>query len=303
MKNRGTKLLTWLVLWPFARGFLGVTPWVFQHGASIRNHQQYMYRIESESSDYRLSHMMLKVESVDGAVAFWKEHFNATILESRRNDKSEYQSAFIALGNGTAVTQHSFALELISTTNKVELGNVLKYIGVSRLLQFQVGSRNLQELMTPSSSSSSSSSTLPPEPNGLPIQWATSSPGDFVCRVGLRTNDIDATIVFYKDLLNMQVAAADDSMLCLRYSAKDASGVPTTLVFEGTNEPLEHGTCLDHLVIRTRANIQDEYQRLQHTKVPIFMKPTFMFGSNIMGVKDPNGYRIILAEEVKNETE
>ena len=241
---------------------------------------------------------MLKLEHIDQAVAYWTEQFNATILQSRRNDQNEYQSAFVALGNGTvASSKDSFALELVAAAaNTVDMGNSLAYIGISRLRQFQ-GVRNLEAIV--SGSAAGASSSLAAEPNGLPVQWATASPGDYLCRIGLRTNDIDATLGFYKDLMGMDVVAADDSMLCLRYSASATSGVPTTLVFEGTNEPLQHGTCLDHLVIRTRARIEEEHERLKQASVPVFLKPAKMFGSAVMGVKYPNGYRIVLAEEIE----
>ncbi|GKY95713.1 hypothetical protein MPSEU_000532100 [Mayamaea pseudoterrestris] len=258
-------MLIWLLLFPSVTAFFGFsTPrrcFIQQLSRSITRKQiidQHLHRSESDSEcstsySNRLSHIMLKVPSVDGAVEYLQKHVGATLLTSRRNEFDEYKSAFLALGNGTAVTNQSFALEVVtSKAEKIDLGNVLVRIGVSRLLQFQKlgGSQNIQALV------SSASTSLPPEPNGLPIQWATSSPGDYLCRIGLRTNDMEATTAFYRDLFGMQVAAADEHMLCLRYPAMDSScGVSTTLVFEPINEPLVHGNCFDHLVIRTRARL------------------------------------------------
>lgn len=251
----------------------------------------------------RLSHAMFKVNNVNASVNYWKKHFGATVLRGVKQVVDEhgyesYRSAFVALGNGTDVSEkQSFALELVETKEDMNLGTALCYIGISRLYQFQKG--NWQTIAT--NPTSPLTNDIPTEPNQLPIQWATSSPGDYICRIVLKTNDIQATLHFYETILGMQVAAADDSMVCLRYHpVQGGGGVPTTLVLEGTNEPLQHGTCLDHFVIRTTANIEEEYARLLESdfKASIFMKPTTMFDSMVMGVKDPNGYKVVIAEEI-----
>jgi catechol 2,3-dioxygenase-like lactoylglutathione lyase family enzyme len=58
-------------------------------------------------STHRLSHVMLKVPSVDRTVAYWTERLGSVIM-SRENEQGSLQSAFVALGNGTS-TDNCFA--------------------------------------------------------------------------------------------------------------------------------------------------------------------------------------------------
>lgn len=264
---------------------------------------------DSDSSEqvstHRLSHMMLRVPSVDRTVAYWTERMG-TVLVSRKTEEGSLQSAFVALGNGTS-TDHCFALELVQATTSrssstdststqqpdtFQLGTCLSYIGVSMLLQFQNNLRGAASGQTPDPQGD--------EPNGIPVLSSASAPGDFLCRLALRTNNLTATLKFYSELLHMTVMAVDDKVLCLRYtnnSKSKAGGVSTTLIFEATADPIVPGTCLDHLAIRTTNPIEEEYRKFQNAGSPITMTPTTMFGSTVMGVRDPNGYKIVVVGE------
>jgi catechol 2,3-dioxygenase-like lactoylglutathione lyase family enzyme len=238
-------------------------------------------------STHRLSHVMLKVPSVDRTVAYWTEQLGSVTM-SRENDQGSLQSAFVCLGNGTS-TDNCFALELVTTTD-FQLGTCLSYIGVSMLLQFQNNLRGAASGETPAPQRD--------EPNGIPVKSSASAPGDYFCRLALKSNNLEATHDFYTNLFYMRVMAVDADMLCLRYSAKHG-GVSTTLIFEKTTEEIVPGTCFDHVAIRTSRSVQEEYQKLHAAGAAIYMKPTEMFGSTVLGVRDPNGYKVVLASEVK----
>ena len=263
-----------------------------------RNHS------ENESrATHRLSHVMLRVPSVDRTVAYWTERMG-TVLVSRKNEHGSLHSAFVALGNGTS-TQNCFALELVQANSNrsnaipsdFQLGTCLSYIGVSMLLQFQNNLRGAASGETPDPQGD--------EPNGIPVVSAASAPGDYLCRLALRTNKLTETLQFYSELLHMTVMAVDDDVLCLRYNNKHSrsGGVSTTLIFESTKDPIVLGNCLDHVAVRTTNPIEDEYQKFIAAGKPITMVPTTMFGSTVMGVRDPNGYNIILASEAVPEVE
>lgn len=243
------------------------------------------------SEGSRLSHVMLKVPSVNNAVDYWTKK-GGSVLTSRKEEQSDsFRSAFVAMGNGKT-TENSFSLELVQTDN-YKLGNIINYLGISLLLQFQ---GNLEGLI----SGQTKAKAQDPEPHGIPVKSCASSPGDFICRLCLKSNNLQKTREFYEDVLGMEVAAADDSQLCVRYTSSrlvpSEYGVPTALVFEGTNEKLDHGTCLDHLAIRTNVSINELFQKLKSIDgITVFMNPNEMFGSTVMGVMDPNGYKIVLA--------
>jgi catechol 2,3-dioxygenase-like lactoylglutathione lyase family enzyme len=235
----------------------------------------------------RLSHVMLRVPSVDMTVAYWTRKGGSTLI-SRNKDDGSLMSAFVALGSSGKTTEKCFGLEIVSTNpQKYELGNVVEHIGVSMLLQFQ---NNLL-----GAASGEKPQEQGEEPNGILVKSAASAPGDYFSRISFKSKDLASTQEFYSSLLGMEVPAADEQMLCMRYKSQPY-GVPTTLVFEATKDELIMGNCFDHLVIETSVNIDAQYERLQ-CEGRIFMKPTEMFGKKVMGIKDPNGYKVIIASE------
>jgi hypothetical protein len=98
----------------------------------------------------------------------------------------------------------------------------------------------------------------------------------------------------------MELVAADEKLLCLRYKhLKQQAGVATTLVFtKSSDEPFEMGNCWDHLAISTR-NVDAASTALCETSFEkvIFMEPSHMFGTKIMGLDDPSGYKVYLVEQ------
>jgi catechol 2,3-dioxygenase-like lactoylglutathione lyase family enzyme len=255
-----------------------------------------------------LSHVMLKVPSVDQTVKYWTEKGGKIRIsrpkdEEATNGNVELMSAFVELGcaKGSRESESEssspppvcFALELVSTSKKsYSIGNSISYIGVSMLLQFQSNLLGaITGLETPESQGD--------EPNGISVQSAASAPGDFLARLALKSNSLEATYKFYTTVLGMKVKAEDETMLCLRYDNDCFSGgVPTTLVFDAEKGEIEVGDCFDHFAIATSVAINDIYSRCledEHCKNKIFMKPTNMFGKEVMGVMDPNGYKVIIA--------
>lgn len=244
------------------------------------------------SATSRLSHAMLKVKSVDETRSYWAEK-GGKLLQSSQEDDGSLRSAFVALGNGQT-TDDCFALELVRTDKPTNVGNVINYIGVSLLLQFQ---GNLQGLISGQDKARGEGD----EPNGITVKSCASSPGDFLSRFCLKTNNLEETQAFYEDTLGMELAAGDESQICLRYTdsidnGDERYGVPITLVFEGTNEKLDFGTCFDHLAINTTTSINELFERFQNSKeATVYMNPTDMFGMTVLGLRDPNGYKVVLA--------
>lgn len=240
-------------------------------------------------STSRLSHVMLKVPSVDRTVAYWIERMG-TVTRSSENDDLSLKSAFVALGNGTS-TENCFQLELIQSET-AQIGNCISYIGVSMLQQFQNNLMGAAAGETPQAQG--------PEPNGIPTKSCASAPGDYYCRFALRSKDLVETHAFYATILGMDSKAMDENMVCLRYgNTGGGGGIPTTLVFDKTDDDdeIDVGTCMDHLAIVTSLEVAQIYERIQQTTtdVPVFMKPVEMFGQQVMGVRDPNGYKVVIA--------
>lgn len=293
-----------LVVWSLSR--VGKWPHVkaFSHTAKLRTSgcSTRLFATDTDTDDHplgvqsMLSHAMLRVPSVDQTVAYWVEKGGSVRVQKEKpgasNGDAELLSAMIELGCNQQQPDDSpacFALELVSTDkNNFQLGNVLSYIGVSMLLQFQ---NNLLGAI-----SGDKPKPQAPEPNGIPVESSASAPGDLLSRFALKSKDLGATEEFYTSILGMEAKGKDEKMLCLRYDNDCfSSGVPITLIFEATTEDLEKGDCFDHLVIATRANMEEMYSSFQNGDCTVFMKPTKMFGKDVMGLLDPNGYKVILA--------
>jgi catechol 2,3-dioxygenase-like lactoylglutathione lyase family enzyme len=245
----------------------------------------------------RLSHVMLKVPSVDKTVKYWTDKGGSIRISRNKpgtsNGEAELMSAFVELGRqGGKSDGQCFALELVCRSTEKEIysvGNCISYIGVSMLLQFQnnllgpiIGEKPLEQ---------------GDEPNGIPIKSSASAPGDFLSRFSLKSRDLVDTHAFYSTILGMDAKGIDKDMVCLRYDMKDFPGVPTTLVFEATQDDIIKGDCLDHLAITTKFDIEELHRRIQGSEYSIFMNPTEMFGKQVMGVLDPNGYKVVIASE------
>ena len=241
-------------------------------------------------------------------------------------------SAFVELGNAVTSQQEdpqttknpitSFALEIVRTKiskDAYSIGNCVSYIGMSMLLTYQMTQPDgLLNVIRSAKTPPPGVELPPPQPdqeiNGIPIQSVASAPGDYFARLALSTKQLEATADFYTTVLGMNIKAQDDTTLCLRYEPEirngddndnnndplvQFNGIPTTLVFDLLEDAaLDMGDCFDHLAILTYAPIDPLYERIQESKnlpTNIFMKPTDMFGKRVMGLMDPNGYKIVLA--------
>ena len=133
-----------------------------------------------------------------------------------------------------------------------------------------------------------------------------SAPGDVFARVCFNVNasqnDVFAQTTSFYEQLGMELVAADEQVLCLRFTNnnKNDSGVATTLVFSKSPQELEMGNCYDHLAIST-PNVQAAATALRDSlddpDDAIFMDPCPMFGTQIMGLTDPSGYKVYLVEQ------
>ena len=279
----------------------------------------------SVMSSNRLSHVMLRVPDVDATVDYWVAK-GATVKQRNKSPNAGGgETAFVVLGNGKAdQIDTCFALEITSLPNPEEgeeepvRGNGLAYLGTSMLLDFQ------NNLMGAAAGEKIAKEGEAAEPNGIEVRRVASGPGDYFARLCLRPkplakddaaavngegensalSSLEITEQFYTKVLGMRVVANDIDLLCLRY--KDGGfGVSTTLVFStedgdpSRDDEFVMGDMLDHLVIGT-PSVQEAADALKETeegRKAMFMGPTGMFGTTVLGITDPNGYTIYLAEE------
>lgn len=242
-----------------------------------------------------LSHVMLKVPSADKTVEYWMEKGGTIRTSKEKVGSTELQSAFVELGRTQRKDDDDtkgakcFALELIATDKKnYSVGNVISYIGVSMLLRFQ---NDLVGLILGNDKPEFQGE----EPNNISIQTAASAPGDFLSRFSLKSKDLESTSTFYTSVLGMVAKAQDDEAVCLRYDNDCFPwGIPTTLIFEVTTDDLDMGDCFDHLVISTETSINEINELVQKSGHNVYMEPTDMFGKRVMGVIDPNGYKVVI---------
>jgi catechol 2,3-dioxygenase-like lactoylglutathione lyase family enzyme len=236
-------------------------------------------------------HAMLRVPNVNVTVDFWTSQ-GAHVHSYRKTPNAE--TAFVGFGKQGG---GYFFLEItaLSEQTPFQLGNAIQYFGLSMLLGMDLQMAAAGEQV---------SVGVNQDPNGLEIRPVASAPGDSFSRLCLGTIPQDdilpKTTDFYKGL-GMQLVAGDDALICLRYTAKQEgrTGVATTLVFEKMQNDLEPGNCFDHLAISTM-NVDAAATLLRasldNPDNVIFMEPKPMFGTKIMGVYDPNGYKVYLVE-------
>ena len=250
----------------------------------------------------------------------------------KTNGEAKLLSAFVQLGliGGGKPKQEaeasdedsaSFALEILqgSLGETPNQSHGLLYLGLSMLLRFN-DKNPLLELMTGKGDSSTDSSTsdeTQANPDRFLVKYVASAPGDGFAQLALLSDDkLVETCDFYTTVLGMDQKAQDRNLLCLRYDCEDhpssrKTGVTTTLIFErnqpkkitedNSDEPSHHG-CFDHLSIHTTCSIEGLYQSIleenkttkKKNPVNVCMKPTEMFGNNVLGLLDPNGYKVVV---------
>ena len=147
----------------------------------------------------------------------------------------------------------------------------------------------------------------------FPIKYVASAPGDGFAQLALLSNNkLVETCDFYTTVLGMDQKAQDQNLLCLRYNPSTpttinpTNGVATTLVFENRprdDDDDDDSRCFDHLAIETTSSIEGLYQELLEenesgktstSPVDVYMKPTPMFGAFLLGLIDPNGYKVVV---------
>ena len=252
-------------------------------------------------SQNQLMHVMLRVPNVNATVDFWTSE-GSRVHSYRKTSKAE--TAFVGFGKQERGDGGYFSLEITALPKEMPLllGNVIKYFGLSMLL-------GLNLKMVATATGKHVSAGVHHDPNGLEIRRVASAPGDSFSRLCLAANsernDILSKTTSFYSALGMDIVAGDDSMVCLRYTAKQDGriGVATTLVFEKAQESLDFGNCFDHLAIST-ANVVAAATvlraSLDNPDSVIFMEPKPMFGTKIMGMYDPNGYKVYLVERASS---
>lgn len=259
--------------------------------ASPRRHATHVSSAVNDNvmSKNQLLHCMLRVSDVNATVDFWKEQ-GAHVHSYRLTAKAE--TAFVGFGKQQ---EDSFSLEITKQSpENFQLGNAIQYFGVSML-------RNINLIMAAAGETSGGSVAVEKDPNGIEVRPVASAPGDLFARICLKVDpsqkDVFAKTTDFYETLGMKLVAADEQDICLRYDNAE-TGVATTLVFSKSSASLEMGNCLDHFAISTK-NVDAAFSTLRESLPDnvVFMDPTRMFGTKIMGLHDPNGYKVYLVEQ------
>ena len=248
---------------------------------------------EGVMSQNQLTHIMLRVPNVNATVDFWKER-GANIRSYRMTYKAE--TAFVGYGKGKGY----FSLEITKQpeNESFQLGNAVQYFGLSMLMGMN---------LMMAAAGEKSSTKVEQDPNGIEVRPVASAPGDSFARLCLlcaSKEDIFSETKDFYEALGMELVAADDNLICLRYPNVDDSikrtGVATTLVFQKSPYELDIGNCFDHMAISTMnrdAAAQVLRETLENPDDVIFLEPCLMFGTKVMGLQDPNGYKVYLVEQ------
>jgi len=243
-------------------------------------------------SQNQLMHAMLRVPNVNETVDFWKEQ-GAHVHSYRKTAKAE--TAFVGFGKEQGRGYFSLEITKQPESEEFQLGNAIPYFGLSMLMGMN---------LMMAAAGEKSDSTSEQDPNGIQVRPVASAPGDSFARFCLKTNgDVFGETTDFYELLGMELVAADEEVICLRYTSNAAvnrTGVATTLVFCKTSEELVRGNCFDHMAIST-ANVDaaaaELRESLENPNEVIFLEPSPMFGTKIMGLNDPNGYKVYLVEQ------
>lgn len=245
----------------------------------------------SMMSRNQLMHAMIRVPDVNATIDFWTSQ-GAKVHSYRKTSTAE--TAFIGFGKEG---EGYFSLEITALREGTpfQLGNAIQYFGLSMLLGMDLRS---------AAAGKQGPAGRNQDPVGLEIRPVASAPGDLFSRVCLGTipqDDILSKTADFYGGLGMELVAGDDTLICLRYTGKQEArtGVATTLVFEKMQNDLEPGNCFDHLAVST-VNVDAAATllraSLENPDKMIFMEPKPMFGTKIMGVYDPNGFKVYLVE-------
>lgn len=266
----------------------------------------------------RLLHAMVRVTDMGAAVDFWRGRGAQVISGGGKVGKG---ATFVGFGEYRD-TEH-FALELSPVAADRTLGNsAVDYVGLSGLrppASAGAGAgddEDEDEAARFSRFMAAVTAAAAParDPSGLlEVRSVPAAPGDPFAHLCLRARsreDLEASTAFYCDALRMrQVGMASDQERTFRYAPLDGgamAGVPTTLIFRlgaeeaaggvagESEEPLE---VFDHLAICCR-DVDAAFEHIRGQGIaPIILEPRDMFGTRIMGLEDPNGYKVYLVGE------
>lgn len=137
--------------------------------------------ISADVSSSQLSHAMLRVADVNATISYWTER-GATLYTYRQTPTAE--TAFFGFVQ-TERDMDRFSLEITKIRGAFDLGNVLQYIGVSKLLDYDYTSRIdvarvVEENKPPpplfaTSSVSESHTQAAEDPNGIEVRSVASA--------------------------------------------------------------------------------------------------------------------------------
>jgi len=243
---------------------------------------------------------MIRVPSVNATLSYWVNERGATLKSFRESPNGASATAFVGFGG--------FSLEITSLPSAEEFirGNVIRYFGLSMLLDFDLRSAAAGD------ATGRRRAAVEEDVNGWTVKSVAAAPGDSFSRICLQVaksgsdgkNVLSETTTFYESI-GMEVVAGDEQCVCLRFKSAETEGdgVSVNLVFEldsDTDGQLEMGNGFDHLAIITD-NVSAVFDMFNGAGMEdrIFMAPTTMFGSRIVGVTDPNGYKVYLYEPIE----
>lgn len=244
----------------------------------------------SRAAGKRMLHAMLHVQDIDESLRFY-EDLGMNVLSCNRRSNGA-ATAFV--GFGKLRDMASFALELSAPKRPKVAGDE----GNPRMngKEIDIGSFRGITVTQPQSEFGELK-----DPDGYPIEILPEKERDIVA-LSLETSDLDASTAFYTQKLGMSVAKGPPprgTSVTKTCFLKYASGPQTFLCLRQSGVPLDAdslGTGFDHLVIST-ADVEAAAEQLEEKGVKIVLPPTVMFGLNITGVVDDDGYKIYLVDE------
>eukprot|EP00439_Symbiodinium_sp_Y106_P048189 s65_g6.t1 len=222
-------------------------------------------RAAADFSQNKMLHAMLHIRDLDDSLAFYEALGLRTLSCNRR--PSGGGTAFV--GPGELRDKENFALELASAKDP------------EKPLQ-QGGFQGLVISGDPGEKV---------DPNGYPMSFSESRQKGSVLSLRLQTSNLRNATDFYEQL-GMKVIDEDAGTASLAF----ASGPQTMLTLTQTASEVGRSTGYDHLVVST-VDVEDATSTLESLGAKVLMPPTKMFGMNIAGFTDCDGYKIYLVKE------
>eukprot|EP00929_Paragymnodinium_shiwhaense_P096883 TRINITY_DN58611_c0_g1_i1.p1 TRINITY_DN58611_c0_g1~~TRINITY_DN58611_c0_g1_i1.p1 ORF type:complete len:323 (+),score=19.50 TRINITY_DN58611_c0_g1_i1:73-1041(+) len=264
----------------------------------VRTHCRAGSTVPDVMSGNKLLHAQMSIRDVNKSIAFYKA-CGMRVLAYNEYPNGQ-ATAFVGFGEYRD-TEH-FALELTAPSPKserakrpVDVGNGFQYMCFANM-NVSAALASHGEL----SPWSTYYEQLVDDPTGYTVKPEKGDgPGDPFRTFCLSVSDLAVSKHFYCDYLGMMDQAPeglDDTRLncAMRYANKCREGKTVSLgLVEGQ---VQRGDGFDHLAISTM-DVHAAAAALQSKGVDVFLPPTVMFGINITGVRDPDGYSVYLVEE------